>query len=161
NLASGSNGDRSRLVGAMYAPQRLSCWPADTRRQRRKCSVWSDFHGTGDENGRLRRMTDGTASITLLAILRLLGRQPGVYTEERGNGGGGQHMSVTVEAVYEGGVLKVKQPLPFAEHETVQVTVQPTISWAQRTAGLIKWKGDPEDLRRIAEDDEFSILESP
>jgi hypothetical protein len=26
---------------------------------------------------------------------------------------------------------------------------------------MLKWTGDPEILRRIAEDDEFGILESP
>lgn len=33
-------------------------------------------------------------------------------------------MSLTVEAVYENGCLKLGQPLPFKEHEKVQVTVQ-------------------------------------
>ena len=33
-------------------------------------------------------------------------------------------MLITVEATYEGGVLKLREPLPLAEHETVQVTVQ-------------------------------------
>jgi predicted DNA-binding antitoxin AbrB/MazE fold protein len=32
-------------------------------------------------------------------------------------------MSITIEATYEGGVLKPRQPLPFDEHETVHVTV--------------------------------------
>ena len=29
-----------------------------------------------------------------------------------------------------------------------------------RTAGLLRWTGDPEDLRRIAEDDEFGVMEA-
>ncbi|MDZ4684542.1 MAG: antitoxin family protein [Planctomycetaceae bacterium] len=33
-------------------------------------------------------------------------------------------MSFTVEATYESGVLKLRQPLPLDEHETVHVTVQ-------------------------------------
>lgn len=33
-------------------------------------------------------------------------------------------MLITVEATYEGGVLKLREPLPINEHETVQVTVQ-------------------------------------
>jgi predicted DNA-binding antitoxin AbrB/MazE fold protein len=33
-------------------------------------------------------------------------------------------MALTVEAVYENGVLKPAQPLPLKEHERVQVTVQ-------------------------------------
>jgi predicted DNA-binding antitoxin AbrB/MazE fold protein len=33
-------------------------------------------------------------------------------------------MAITVEAVYENGVLKPAQPLPFPEHATVRVTIQ-------------------------------------
>jgi predicted DNA-binding antitoxin AbrB/MazE fold protein len=70
-------------------------------------------------------------------------------------------MSLTVEATYENGVLKLLQPLPLAEHEKVRVTVHTGTSVAEQTAGMLKWAGDPEVLRRIAEDDEFGILESP
>ena len=70
-------------------------------------------------------------------------------------------MPIVVEATYENGVLKPAQPLPLAEHEKVRVTIEPEVSWAERTAGLLKWTGDPELLRRIAEDDEFGILECP
>jgi predicted DNA-binding antitoxin AbrB/MazE fold protein len=70
-------------------------------------------------------------------------------------------MNLTVEAVYENGVLKPTQPLPLQEHEKVRVTIEPAPSVAERTAGMIPWTGDPELLRRIAEDDEFGILESP
>lgn len=34
-------------------------------------------------------------------------------------------MAITVEAVYENGVLKPAQPLPFKEHEKVSITVEP------------------------------------
>ena len=44
-------------------------------------------------------------------------------------------MTLTVEAVYENGVLKPIQPLPLKEHERVQVTIQPTTSRARLTAG--------------------------
>jgi len=70
-------------------------------------------------------------------------------------------MAIVVEATYENGVLKPAQPLPLREHEKVRVTIEPEVSWAERTAGLLKWTGDPELLRRIAEDDEFGILECP
>jgi predicted DNA-binding antitoxin AbrB/MazE fold protein len=70
-------------------------------------------------------------------------------------------MSLTVEATYENGVLKPKQPLPLREQETVRVTIDTEGSWAERTAGMLQWTGDPEVLRRIATDPEFSILESP
>jgi predicted DNA-binding antitoxin AbrB/MazE fold protein len=44
-------------------------------------------------------------------------------------------MSITVEAIYENGVLKPAQPLPLREHEKVQVTVEPTRqSLAERIA---------------------------
>jgi len=76
-------------------------------------------------------------------------------------------MAITVEAVYENGVLRPSQALPFKEHQKVQVTVQgapevePALEAVERGYGLLKWTGDPEILRRIAEDDEFGILESP
>jgi predicted DNA-binding antitoxin AbrB/MazE fold protein len=70
-------------------------------------------------------------------------------------------MAITVEAIYEDGVLRLAEPLPLKEHEKVRVTVEPTLTWAERTAGMLPWTGDPAILRRIAEDDEFSTLESP
>jgi predicted DNA-binding antitoxin AbrB/MazE fold protein len=70
-------------------------------------------------------------------------------------------MTLTVEAIFENGVLKPAQPLPLAEHEKVRVTIEPVRTWAERTAGMLKWTGDPAPLRRIVEDDEFGVLESP
>ncbi len=69
-------------------------------------------------------------------------------------------MALTVDAIYENGVLKPAQALPLKEHERVRVTIEPELSWAERTAGLLPWSGDPEVLRRLAEDDEFGLLES-
>jgi predicted DNA-binding antitoxin AbrB/MazE fold protein len=68
-------------------------------------------------------------------------------------------MALTIEAVNENGVLKPIQPLPLKEHEKVRITVELEQTWAERTAGMLQWTGAPEVLRRIAEDDEFSILE--
>jgi predicted DNA-binding antitoxin AbrB/MazE fold protein len=70
-------------------------------------------------------------------------------------------MSITVEAVYENGVLKPAEPLPFKEHEKVSVTVRPAISFARQSAGMLKWTGDWEVLDRIIRDPEFGIMESP
>jgi predicted DNA-binding antitoxin AbrB/MazE fold protein len=70
-------------------------------------------------------------------------------------------MPITIEAVYENGVLKPIAPLPLREHETVEVTISPKVSVAQQTAGMIPWPGDAETLERIASDPEFGILESP
>jgi predicted DNA-binding antitoxin AbrB/MazE fold protein len=69
-------------------------------------------------------------------------------------------MVITVEAVYENGVLKPREPLPLKEHEKVRITIESAPSWVERTAGMLQWTGDPEILRRIAEDPEFSILEA-
>jgi len=69
-------------------------------------------------------------------------------------------MPITVEAIYENGILKLAQPLPLKEHEKVRVTIEPELTWAERTAGMLHWPGDPEVLRQIAEDDEFGIRES-
>jgi predicted DNA-binding antitoxin AbrB/MazE fold protein len=70
-------------------------------------------------------------------------------------------MQITVDATYENGVLKPVHPLPLKENEKVRIQIEPQLTWAERTAGMLPWTGDQEVLRRIAEDDEFSILESP
>ena len=59
-------------------------------------------------------------------------------------------MAFTVEAVYESGVLKPAQPLPFREHENVRITVQPAVSHVRRSAGLIGWTGSQEDADLVA-----------
>jgi predicted DNA-binding antitoxin AbrB/MazE fold protein len=70
-------------------------------------------------------------------------------------------MSFEVEGTYENGVLKLDKPLPFQEHERILVTVKSKTSRVDESYGLIGWTGAPEILRRIAEDDEFGVLESP
>jgi len=70
-------------------------------------------------------------------------------------------MSFAIEAVYEDGVLKPETPLPFREHERLQIFVQRKPSVARESAGMLRWRGDWETLRRLAEDDEFGIMESP
>ncbi len=69
-------------------------------------------------------------------------------------------MTLTVDAIYENGVLKPTEPLPFKEHEKVTVTVQATISLARKTAGMVPWTGDVDTLERLTRDLEFGILES-
>jgi predicted DNA-binding antitoxin AbrB/MazE fold protein len=70
-------------------------------------------------------------------------------------------MSLRIEATYENGILKPDGPLPLAERERVIVSVETKSSRAQQSYGLIGWTGDPQVLRQIAEDDEFSNLEAP
>jgi predicted DNA-binding antitoxin AbrB/MazE fold protein len=69
-------------------------------------------------------------------------------------------MPITIDAIYENGVLKPSRPLPLEEHERVCITIEPQVSWAERTARILQWTGGLEDLRRIVEDDEFGILEA-
>lgn len=70
-------------------------------------------------------------------------------------------MTLTVEAIYENGVLRPTQPLPLKEHDRVQVTVQVKKSVARESAGMLRWRGNWETLRQLAEGDDFGILESP
>jgi predicted DNA-binding antitoxin AbrB/MazE fold protein len=57
---------------------------------------------------------------------------------------------IIVEAVAENGVIKPAPPLPFQEHERVQVTVKPAVSHVRQTAGLIGWTGSQEDADFVA-----------
>jgi len=70
-------------------------------------------------------------------------------------------MSITVEAVYENGVLKPSEPLPLKEHERVSVTVRPAVSLARQTAGMVPWTGKLEDLDYLIDDEDNDPLEAP
>jgi predicted DNA-binding antitoxin AbrB/MazE fold protein len=67
-------------------------------------------------------------------------------------------MTFQSEAVYENGVLRPAAPLPLDEHQKVELVIKTERSWTEQTAGILRWNGDPADLRRIAEDDEFGVL---
>ena len=66
-------------------------------------------------------------------------------------------MSLTVEAVYENGVLKPVQPLPLKEHERVQITISAKANWLQETYGICGWKGSAEEAERFATDPELDF----
>jgi len=70
-------------------------------------------------------------------------------------------MSITVEAVYENGVLKPAQPLPFGEHEKVRITVKPAVSRVRQSAGLIGWTGSQEDADFVALSPELDAQDDP
>ena len=81
-------------------------------------------------------------------------------------------MAITIDAIYENGVLKPAEPLPLKEQERVRVTVELMKERAvtppdeaerivRRSYGLLGWTGDVKTLRRVIEDPEFSLLESP
>ena len=49
--------------------------------------------------------------------------------------GGEPSMIITIEAIYENGVLRPTRPLPLKEQEVVRITIEPgIINHAQRTA---------------------------
>jgi predicted DNA-binding antitoxin AbrB/MazE fold protein len=70
-------------------------------------------------------------------------------------------MAVSVDAIYENGVLKPSQPLPFQEREQVHVTVEPKASWVEETYGILGWKGDPAELRCLALAPELDLEDEP
>ncbi len=76
-------------------------------------------------------------------------------------------MTITVEAIYENGSLKLLQPVPLREHERVEITIQAparlqaALDAVERSYGLLRWTGDPDIVRRVALDPEFGIEEAP
>jgi predicted DNA-binding antitoxin AbrB/MazE fold protein len=58
--------------------------------------------------------------------------------------------TITVEAIYENGVLKPVEPLPFKEHERVRVTVHPGTTWVERTAGIMGFTGSCQEADYFA-----------
>jgi predicted DNA-binding antitoxin AbrB/MazE fold protein len=63
-------------------------------------------------------------------------------------------MTVTVDAVYQDGVLKPAQPLPLEENESVRVTIHSRQALAEQTAGMIGWKGDAATFERLLAESE-------
>jgi predicted DNA-binding antitoxin AbrB/MazE fold protein len=68
-------------------------------------------------------------------------------------------MALTVEAVFENGVLKPKKPLQLKEHEEVVITVHSGPTWVERTAGIMGFMGTPEEADYFARDAELDPLE--
>jgi predicted DNA-binding antitoxin AbrB/MazE fold protein len=66
-------------------------------------------------------------------------------------------VSLTVEATYEDGVLKPAQPLPLKEHQKVRIHIDTRITWAERTAGMMGWKGSAEEAEYFATSPELDF----
>jgi predicted DNA-binding antitoxin AbrB/MazE fold protein len=66
-----------------------------------------------------------------------------------------------LEAVYENGTLKLSRQLPLAEGQKVTITIHPPGGVVMRSFGLLQSTLPPEELKRIARNPEFGILESP
>ncbi len=58
---------------------------------------------------------------------------------------------LTIEAVYENGVLKPTGPLPLREQEKVQITIHTAVNRVQATAGLIPCS-DAKFIEQVALD---------
>jgi predicted DNA-binding antitoxin AbrB/MazE fold protein len=63
-------------------------------------------------------------------------------------------MTITVEATYENGVLRLAKPLPLKEQEQVQVTIHRPGSFADQTYGIIGWSGDADTFDRLLQESE-------
>ena len=69
-------------------------------------------------------------------------------------------MELSIEAVYEDGVLKPTTPLPFKEHEKVRVVLEPVVSPLLAAYGMLQWTGDPKTLEQLATDPEYDPQEN-
>ena len=70
-------------------------------------------------------------------------------------------MPLTVEAIYENGVLRPVQPLPLKEHEHVQLTVETKSNWVEETAGIMGFQGTEEEADYFAMDPELDFPPPP
>lgn len=68
-------------------------------------------------------------------------------------------MPLTVEAIYENGVLKPAE-LPLREREKVRVIVMGETGVAEEAYGLMGWNGDAATVERFAQDPELDPQES-
>jgi len=59
-------------------------------------------------------------------------------------------MAITVEAVYENGVLKPSEPLPWKEGERVSVAVSSLESPILKAYGIMGFKGTAEEADYLA-----------
>lgn len=67
-------------------------------------------------------------------------------------------MEITVDAVYENGVLTPLQPLPLPENQRVQVTVQKTYSSLCDAYGIMGFKGTAAEADYFALSSELDLL---
>jgi predicted DNA-binding antitoxin AbrB/MazE fold protein len=68
-------------------------------------------------------------------------------------------MAITIEAVYENGVLKPAQPLPLKEHDKVRITVELGDSPLLRAYGIMGFRGTAEEADYFALSPDLDPLE--
>lgn len=67
-------------------------------------------------------------------------------------------MTITIEAIYENGVLKPAQPLPLKEQERVRLTVHTAVELVRDTAGSVL-RAEPGLIDQIATDPDLDFPE--
>src|SRR5262245_29208260 len=82
----------------------------------------------------------------------------GILQRSRASSPGAETMTITVEAIYEDGVLKPAQSLPLKEHATVTLTIHTGAPLEQ--AGIIPCT-DPQLIEWAAMDPELEYPPSP
>jgi predicted DNA-binding antitoxin AbrB/MazE fold protein len=70
-------------------------------------------------------------------------------------------MAITVEAVYENGVLKPAEPLPWKDGERVRVTVSSLDSPLLKAYGIMGFQGTAEEADYFAMDPELDYPPPP
>jgi predicted DNA-binding antitoxin AbrB/MazE fold protein len=70
-------------------------------------------------------------------------------------------MAITVEAIYENGVLKPSAPLPWKDGDKVRLAVSSLDSPILKAYGIMGWKGTSEELDRLLAEIEFDEDEIP
>jgi predicted DNA-binding antitoxin AbrB/MazE fold protein len=73
-------------------------------------------------------------------------------------------MALTIEAIYENGVLKPVSALPEIQEGTrlwLTLHIAAESDRVRAAYGLLGWTGDAESVQHVALDPEFDILESP
>jgi predicted DNA-binding antitoxin AbrB/MazE fold protein len=70
-------------------------------------------------------------------------------------------MPITIEAIVENGLLRPIEPLPLAENEQVRITIEPKDNWVQESYGICGWKGNADELRRLALAPDLDLEDGP
>ncbi|HET6573299.1 MAG TPA: antitoxin family protein [Fimbriiglobus sp.] len=70
-------------------------------------------------------------------------------------------MAIIVEAVYENGVLRPSEPLPWNDGERVRVAVSSLDSPILKAYGIMGWKGTSEELDRLLAEIELDEEDVP
>jgi predicted DNA-binding antitoxin AbrB/MazE fold protein len=70
-------------------------------------------------------------------------------------------MAITIDAIYENGLLRPLGPLPLVDNARVRITVDSDKTWADATAGMVPRPADVSVLEEIALGADFELGESP